>query len=375
MERETYRKCFYNGKKHIDRGTTLGDSGDFGTAITFFVIGIEELIKFLIIQMSAGGGKRFSLKEVEKLFSSHTEKHKLIMEFLRATRPGFAETFTLSQWNKIREIPLTPEQEEAEMNRFKEIGAMVSVASQSLTAEEVDAFILWLEKNANRFKNKGLYVDLRSSPANFLKSELTSPEDVTASEYQMVRKFCEAFLQHVGFAKDIDITEEEFIAFLNYDPTRFKVHGKRTDECSSDELNEFETLVVQGGQIDVNGLANRIKGCKLLAFCYDGDKLVGVSAIKNKTANASAQIRLRAGIVAGNVPTLELGYSFTHADYRRQGVNSRLNDLLLAQVKNEHIYATTAVKSMKNYLLEKGFKKAGHAFAGRFNEQLEYFER
>ncbi|HEU5289347.1 MAG TPA: AbiV family abortive infection protein, partial [Cyclobacteriaceae bacterium] len=192
MDREEYNQCYSNGKKHIDLAKRLGSENDFGTAVTFLVLGIEELIKFLVIQMSLGEDKRFSDKELNKLFSSHTDKHKIIIEFLEATKPIFAENFVLSLFNKMNNLPLTDELKEVDNNRFKELGSMVGLTEKHLTEEEIEAFIEWLARNADKHKNKGLYVDRLDKSKDLLTSRLTSPTETKKEDYELILKFADS---------------------------------------------------------------------------------------------------------------------------------------------------------------------------------------
>ena len=217
MDREEYNQCYSNGKKHIDLAKRLGSENDFGTAVTFLVVGIEELIKFLVIQMSLGEEKRFSDKELSKLFSSHTDKHKIIIEFLKATKPDFAENFVLSLFNKMNNLPLTDELKEVDANRFKELGSMVGLTEKHLTEEEIEACIEWLDRNADKHKNKGLYVDRLDKSKDLLTSRLTSPTETKKDDYELILKFADSFFKQATFSKDIDITDEEFSKFLNGD--------------------------------------------------------------------------------------------------------------------------------------------------------------
>ncbi len=217
MDREEYNQCYHNGKKHIDLAKRLGSENDFGTAVTFLVLGIEELIKFLVIQMSLGEEKRLTEKELNKLFSSHTDKHKIISEFLKATKPNFAENFVLSLFNKMNNLPLTDELKEVDNNRFKELGSMVGLTEKHLTENEIDAFIEWLDRNADKHKNKGLYMDRLDKSRDLLNSRLISPTETKKEEYELTFKFADSFLKQATFSKDIDITDEEFTKFLNGD--------------------------------------------------------------------------------------------------------------------------------------------------------------
>ena len=217
MDRESYIQCYQNGKKHIDLAKRLGSENDFGTAISFFVLGLEELIKYLVIQNKLADNKLFSDKEINSLFGSHTEKHKIIIEFLESTKPTFAEKFIQLIFKNMTKQPLTEDLMEVQANRFKEFGSMLSYAETNLTEEEIDNFIFWLQNNADNLKNKGLYVDREDRSTHLAKSKLISPSKIAKEDFNLVMKFADSFLRQATFSKDLDITEDEFIKMLNSD--------------------------------------------------------------------------------------------------------------------------------------------------------------
>jgi hypothetical protein len=150
---------------------------------------------------------------------------------------------------------------------------------------------------------------------------------------------------------------------------------KKPSDCTKEELEGFKNLVLAGGQVTANGLETRIKNCKVLGFYYVDNRLVGVSAIKQKDKEIVKRTRNKAKVKTDGIPTLELGYSFTNPDFRGQGINKKLNDGLLKVIVSEKIYATTDNDTMRKYLTDNGFKKAGESFKGNYNENLDYFER
>jgi len=215
MDRENYILCYHNGKKHIDLGITLGEKQDYGTAISFFILGLEELVKYIVIQMASGERNLFTDKELNFLFSSHTGKHKILIEYLEATKLDFGENYMLSVFNKLIVRPLNEEQETLQLNRFKGLGTMIGVVEQNLTGEEIDSFILWLKNDADNFKNRGLYVNKEDRSKDILNSKLISPSAIEENEYILILKFANSFLSQATFLKDIDLTDDEFTDFMN----------------------------------------------------------------------------------------------------------------------------------------------------------------
>jgi predicted GNAT family N-acyltransferase len=150
---------------------------------------------------------------------------------------------------------------------------------------------------------------------------------------------------------------------------------KKPADCTKEELNEFIRLVSSGGQVATNGLEERIRNCKALGFYYVNNELAGVSAIKQKGKEIVKRTLKKAKVETDNIPTLELGYSYTKPKFRGQGINKKINDGLLELIDQDKIYATTDNDTMRNYLKNKGFKKVGESFLGQFNETLDYFEK
>ena len=146
-------------------------------------------------------------------------------------------------------------------------------------------------------------------------------------------------------------------------------------DCKTEELENFRNLVLEGGQVISNGLETRIRNCQALAFYYEDNELVGISAIKRKSSEVVKRTQLKANIKSESIPTLELGYSYTKQKFRGQGINKKLNDQLLQLINGEKVYATTDNDTMRKYLIDKGFKKQGDSFKGQFNEKLDYFEK
>jgi AbiV family abortive infection protein len=217
MDRQTYTLCYYNGKKHIDLGKRLGEEKDYGTAITFFVLGLEELIKYLVVKMSLADKSLFTDAEINKIFGSHTGKHKIIIEFLQATKLDFGENFALATFNKMTNQPLTDELKLVDANRFKQLGSMVGLTERHLTGDEIDLFINWLSENADNLKNKGLYVDREDRSKSLVNTKLVSPSDTEEEDFNFVLKFTDSFLKQTTFSKDLDLTDDEFIKMLNDD--------------------------------------------------------------------------------------------------------------------------------------------------------------
>jgi len=152
-------------------------------------------------------------------------------------------------------------------------------------------------------------------------------------------------------------------------------------ECTASALKAFRDLLLEGGEISIQPikLEEHINDCLYLAFQYRDSELVGIAAIRQMKLERVKEKQHKTykldNIPDDDVPLLELGYSVTKSEYRGNGINSILNDMLLAKIKGRKIYATTGLQSMKRYLGKRGFEKKGIHHDGTKNLNLEYFEK
>jgi hypothetical protein len=150
-----------------------------------------------------------------------------------------------------------------------------------------------------------------------------------------------------------------------------KIIIKRPKLCSQDELLKFKNLVLEGGQVNAVGLDEKIKDCEYLGFCYVGNELASIAAIKNKESSYFIGLCAKASAeTPKEIPRYELGYCFTNHHHRGKKYNSRLNDALLDKIKGKSIFATTAHDSMHNYFINRNFIRLGNPYDGVYNKGI-----
>ncbi|WP_316833235.1 hypothetical protein [Pedobacter aquatilis] len=152
---------------------------------------------------------------------------------------------------------------------------------------------------------------------------------------------------------------------------------KKPADCSMTELHHFYRLVRMGNKVSAADLHQKISNCDYLAFCYQGEVLIGISAIKRPEASYLKLVFAKAGIsrsVDGRIQ--EIGYSFTVHDFRRKGIGSTLKTLLLNKIIGYEglLFSTTASQSSQRFLQANGFVPCGHAYDGIFDSDIIYFE-
>jgi len=207
--RGNYIKIFENGSNHLKIASLLANQQYYGSALSHIVLGIEELIKYQVYLNYLADKNIFTEKEIFGVFRNHKTKHNLINEFSSSLSAKSSEDFLNYIFKSATGQTLTENDLKIEKNRFKEIGSFLRTAYKEINLTEVERkeFINWLN-NADNLKNKGFYVD------NF-NDKWSFPSDLTESEFKVAYKFANALLKQTEVIKDLDITDDEFIDFLN----------------------------------------------------------------------------------------------------------------------------------------------------------------
>jgi hypothetical protein len=145
-------------------------------------------------------------------------------------------------------------------------------------------------------------------------------------------------------------------------------------ECQAREIEAFCELVAMGEQVPLRGLPRRVRSAYLLAFAYDADRLVAVTAVKNPANSYRDGVFKKAGVfnLAGNYP-YEIGYAFTIEGYRGRGLHQGLLNGLIIKIGFQNCYATTKAENVP-YVLEKLlFTKTGSDYKNEDGETLKLF--
>lgn len=153
---------------------------------------------------------------------------------------------------------------------------------------------------------------------------------------------------------------------------------KRPSDCSMLQLHHFYLLLRRGNKVSPVDLPLKIFNAAFLAFCYNGKKLIGISAIKRPTLSYLQEVYNKAAIIKKiDKPFLEIGYSFTQESVRKKGIGTTLKRLLLKKISDHHgiIFSTTATASSQRFLLANGFRGKGNPYQGKFDNNIIYFER
>lgn len=212
FDRIEYNKIFDNGVKHIECAKLLGQNKLYGFAISHFILGIEELIKYQVVMTKSVNDYLFEEvidpQKRKSVFRDHLTKHDLLKEFQEAIAEDFASRFHEIILLKAAGQDITHIHPEVSKNRFKEWGIFFALAGSDMNIpkEKRQNFFEWLGK-ANDLKNKGFY-------ANWFADHMETPGDITLDQYKEALGYASSILMQTEFMKSVDLSDDEFTELL-----------------------------------------------------------------------------------------------------------------------------------------------------------------
>ncbi len=157
------------------------------------------------------------------------------------------------------------------------------------------------------------------------------------------------------------------------------VIAKTPSDCSETELQNFECLVLAGGEVTATGLSTRIKNAATLIYLSQGDCLIGIAALKdpNEPYKNGVFEKAAAAVQPAEFP-LELGWIFVLPSSRGAGLSHKLVEAALGASEGRGVFATSRADNaaMHRTLQAHGFSVHGHTFrSDRHNRKLVLFLR
>jgi GNAT superfamily N-acetyltransferase len=136
-------------------------------------------------------------------------------------------------------------------------------------------------------------------------------------------------------------------------------------DCTEQALADFEKLVIEGGAVNPQGLAQRIRNASRLLFLRASNgELVGAGALKHPRLNYRNKVFADAqATVPANEYPVELGWIVVAKSYQGRRLSTRMVGELLTFAKYENIFATTrADERVLSFAFDYGFKVNGKPF-------------
>jgi predicted GNAT family N-acyltransferase len=158
------------------------------------------------------------------------------------------------------------------------------------------------------------------------------------------------------------------------------VELKSPAKCAEAELSRFCGIVVEAGEVDPDGLEDRVRKAEILAFLRLDDAIIAVGALKRQRTDYVARVFRKAEAKTFSAKfALELGWVVVIDDHRKKGYSNYVVAALVDTATGQNIYATSITKrfAMHAALLRYGFQRDGVEWESewRMGKQLLLFVR
>ena len=155
--------------------------------------------------------------------------------------------------------------------------------------------------------------------------------------------------------------------------------AKAPSKCSEEEKKIFFQLVKSGGEVVLDGLEDRIRTAEMLVFHYDGNKLLGVAALKTPSSSRRNGVfqKSQANLPEDTFP-FELGWVVVTLQYRGKGLSRCLVETALQAADGQNVFAVSRVDNafMHKTLERYGFTREGRSYLSRRStHDLQLFVR
>ena len=146
------------------------------------------------------------------------------------------------------------------------------------------------------------------------------------------------------------------------------IYTKHPSNCSSEELAQFETLVLEGGEVIPQGLSARIMNAESLIFVRDEMSCIAVGALKRPNENYKNSVFKKAGVlnILDGYP-FEIGWIFASPEARGKGVGRAIMNAIINIVGESGCFATTRQdnKVMQHLFEQYSFRQLGNDYPSK----------
>lgn len=151
----------------------------------------------------------------------------------------------------------------------------------------------------------------------------------------------------------------------------YKIETQVPSSCTSDQIQQFESLVLSGGEVIPAGLTGRINRSFRLAWALDGSEIVAAAALKRPNEGYRRSVFLKSRSSEDpNSWEAELGWIFVSERHRRNGLARKLVTVLFQDEPSRNAFATSREHNdpIMPLLEEFGFVREGNPYGSENGE-------
>jgi GNAT superfamily N-acetyltransferase len=141
---------------------------------------------------------------------------------------------------------------------------------------------------------------------------------------------------------------------------------KTPSECSEEELDIFEALVMRGGEVTAVSLRGLLERAHRLIFLFEGNKtLAGIAALKAPNVGYKRKVFRKAGSEEDPDDfAFEAGWIYVEEQFRGRKYSRLLLAEILRLAGESRVYATTREtnEAMRRTNLRVGLEQSGHPY-------------
>ncbi|WP_178087874.1 GNAT family N-acetyltransferase [Plesiomonas shigelloides] len=141
-----------------------------------------------------------------------------------------------------------------------------------------------------------------------------------------------------------------------------KIEINNPNAFSKRQLDEFEKIVVEAGEVQADGFRELLESAYRLVFLYVRGKLAATGAIKIPRTSYRNRVFLKASVseCADQFP-YEAGWIVVTSENRGKGLSTHIVNAIIEELAGEKCYATTRADNLR---MHKTFRRTNFSKLG-----------
>ena len=148
-------------------------------------------------------------------------------------------------------------------------------------------------------------------------------------------------------------------------------------ELSTEEVDEFQQAILDGGEVDPRGLRDRVMSARSLVLLREVNGVAAIAALKSPVPTYRKRVaeNARVELAVAHYP-FELGWIFVYPFARNRHLSYAVSREALKQSDGRGVFATSRADNVAMHatLMRLGFEPAGIPFISRRGgQELQLF--